>query len=952
MFNPTKAHEKEIIPGQSRIRMGDRVPPNAVSLAYVHVPPLTPAENVQIADTSSFVLENVSAGVSSDLFLWPDESHLLRDISGNAEIESQIFLLTNVFRDGVPLYFVHRLSYWCYDEKGPDANGFYQGSAIVVVDKDGKPVNGEKKVAVRLHPTDQANLYAADVYTNFQTKPGEEYRIIYNAVDVNEKGERTIWTHAELLNAQPAFTSCKSLEDVKTCEAGYYRAQDADLGYARVYVKETPILDSRQPVRFRFQITCTVQHPSGARTLKTPWIDASVLHENSLTPADTGYANGYRTLFDSAEELVRSYYKGTEEETWLDNYPTTYTIEADTQDVSIDTRIDGNGPVVAKAKRDTGTIALPLHYRTEDVAVPVSFSVNLFLVETGTGQKHLAQHIGPFTIRQSDGEVSIWALNYAAWSYPEGYQPDKYVLVVEVESPTAPVTLVIWDENEGRYRTEPIPCQEISVSSRLFLKAKTHYTQKLFSPTYALRPKDRLPIRVLPPLARSVTENWYLRIQNGRFYRTVLNEHNQPEAFAYFLPEYYRQPFAPEYGYPYRQVVDERPDVVGERMIRLRHTPLFIELDAQTRKPRNISIRINDIPVSIRAWDAASGTVELDSTVRDTDNISVTYYYEETAYEYRGFWDEKNKRFWHLDLNPGKGHVATQYDKATDEIRDLPTSHLLNKTIYLYLRPASRVTNVVSVEGEEIALLPDGTYQLKHPALKVFGLRVYTKRTGQVIKMAQDPSAQEEETTWEIVDDGYVFTTIRLNNPQVLVDDVYVIDYAYVDRKYRVIPGTYQPHALFHTFEEVQEPNVILLAKVQIRPNSSKDSIRLIDTRRRGGGIKETIGPALMKELGIDSRSYWDIGYWDGEPYQENGVLIIRLPRYILKEYGGRFTKQDVEAVVQKHIAFGTFTIIDYLEEPMARVEMPSFLHAEIVEIPRSTTRELLAPEFSLEVKT
>jgi len=87
-----------------------------------------------------------------------------------------------------------------------------------------------------------------------------------------------------------------------------------------------------------------------------------------------------------------------------------------------------------------------------------------------------------------------------------------------------------------------------------------------------------------------------------------------------------------------------------------------------------------------------------------------------------------------------------------------------------------------------------------------------------------------------------------------------------------------------------------------------------VDTRVRGGGILETISEELRRELEIESDHYWDIGYWDGEPYPENGVIVIRLDRKLLKQYGGIFTEDEIELKCYKHVAHGVYLLIEYVD--------------------------------------
>jgi hypothetical protein len=121
-----------------------------------------------------------------------------------------------------------------------------------------------------------------------------------------------------------------------------------------------------------------------------------------------------------------------------------------------------------------------------------------------------------------------------------------------------------------------------------------------------------------------------------------------------------------------------------------------------------------------------------------------------------------------------------------------------------------------------------------------------------------------------------------------------------------------------HTFDESELKDVLsnvagskLLAKVTL--NESKFDVTVMDARQRGGGLKKSIPEATInKKNGGLNLSYWDISTWDGVAYQKNGTIIITLPKEVLTDYGGAFTKQQVEEYVKQYIALGVFWIVEY----------------------------------------
>lgn len=125
-------------------------------------------------------------------------------------------------------------------------------------------------------------------------------------------------------------------------------------------------------------------------------------------------------------------------------------------------------------------------------------------------------------------------------------------------------------------------------------------------------------------------------------------------------------------------------------------------------------------------------------------------------------------------------------------------------------------------------------------------------------------------------------------------------------------------HTVYHTIgtPEKSGPFDLLLGKVTLRHYSSLDSLNIIDSRSRGGGVLETISDNLRRQLEPESDMYLDIGTLDGTPYHENSVVVIKIDERVLEANGGRFTKNDVEVAVNKWGAYGMFPIIEYVKSP------------------------------------
>lgn len=136
---------------------------------------------------------------------------------------------------------------------------------------------------------------------------------------------------------------------------------------------------------------------------------------------------------------------------------------------------------------------------------------------------------------------------------------------------------------------------------------------------------------------------------------------------------------------------------------------------------------------------------------------------------------------------------------------------------------------------------------------------------------------------------------------------------------------------LYHKIDDCMpdEDWDIYVGSIYIRQNTSLHSTILIDGRTRGGGLIESMKDTLRKQLEPESDYYLDIGYYDGEPYQENGVIIVRLDQRLLQDFGGRFTKGDIEIKVKRWLGFGVYPIIEYVDTFTKR-DMPQ--HSLVVD--------------------
>lgn len=109
-------------------------------------------------------------------------------------------------------------------------------------------------------------------------------------------------------------------------------------------------------------------------------------------------------------------------------------------------------------------------------------------------------------------------------------------------------------------------------------------------------------------------------------------------------------------------------------------------------------------------------------------------------------------------------------------------------------------------------------------------------------------------------------------------------------------------------------PEALLIGKIHVRENTDIENAVVMDARRLGGGLKESLTQEeIEKRVGFTS-AFWDIGSFDGLAYYENGVTVIQLPESLLDSNGGTFSEKQIEKIVSKYIAFGVYPLIEFVK--------------------------------------
>lgn len=125
----------------------------------------------------------------------------------------------------------------------------------------------------------------------------------------------------------------------------------------------------------------------------------------------------------------------------------------------------------------------------------------------------------------------------------------------------------------------------------------------------------------------------------------------------------------------------------------------------------------------------------------------------------------------------------------------------------------------------------------------------------------------------------------------------------------RTLRVTLDP-GVFNPLDANYDPLAVQLGVVYISTALDIRNLALLDTRRRGGGIRETANAMELKRLVTDSTTFWDINDGVGSSYQKSGFIVIRLP----EELKGQFSEAEIREIVGRNVTAGVSFKIESLQ--------------------------------------
>lgn len=473
-------------------------------------------------------------------------------------------------------------------------------------------------------------------------------------------------------------------------------------------------------------------------------------------------------------------------------------------------------------------------------------------------------------------------------------------------------------QNERAYRIEPG-----TTTSRV----EVWFNSIAFSPTpavsgqrFSLKSEGGNRIGLLKPISLPPSNKWYPRITRGEFYRNI-----EGLRLFYHVPEYFNQFFSPVP--PFKNAIEQEATFLDERMIHVSPSPMaalgvsgfyvyIVFKDSFNRTRRAVT----DDPLAgfyttkekvltdvfyekdvIQSIDSEKGFIRFNQPFDTSLNVYVSYRYIEKHFTYR-------------DIN----------------VNSTINNSILNTKNLFYIIPEGITKNSRSIfhlqidEDDNIIGASQSTAFARHIGVN----------TEQSINTIQDPTLiaaniyqgfEVEILTGRNSGQKIKISNYDIENKRLFLEDSFSETLqpgtSYIINKKTKSYSTFNA-VLNKTFhyegwldKHQSAPFYYLpLAEMFAIQTLVPADIEKFDVRIRGGGIKEKYIETALS-LQDEIQWYWDVGYWDGQSYPGMGGIIVEIPRKVLRETGGAFTRAQVTDIVRRHMAEGCHPIVRYYDQ-------------------------------------
>lgn len=425
------------------------------------------------------------------------------------------------------------------------------------------------------------------------------------------------------------------------------------------------------------------------------------------------------------------------------------------------------------------------------------------------------------------------------------------------------------------------------------------------SQRFWLKRKKYSKISLEKPGTISPNERWNLKVTPGDFF---------DRGFKYWVPEYYTQLFSP--AFPYRFVKEKEAARINKNLIYVNTHPIA-----------NLGISGYYIYITLKEANGAVQRVFTDDPDADTyitkQGFVTDIFYEKDVIE--SVSSGSGFILLNQDIPEGtKVYVSCRYIEQYylyEHISVNPSINpgILGKKIILYVIPnaSSRSIHHLVVDSNGVILdatetpeyitfegnATDGTVS----TLRDTTLPAFDYFTGYELEILSGINSGQKVAIAGY--DKLSRTVVFANQLPIAIEP---------RSAYRIIKRVDSYTSNGHTYAgwegAAYTKAYFKIGEAFVVQSLSIPDIGLLDTRILGGGISDKHIESALK-LQTEVSWYWDTSNWDGTAYPGMGAIIINLPRYILKELGGEFEREQVEDIVKRHTASGSYVIIKYYDE-------------------------------------
>ncbi len=450
---------------------------------------------------------------------------------------------------------------------------------------------------------------------------------------------------------------------------------------------------------------------------------------------------------------------------------------------------------------------------------------------------------------------------------------------------------------------------------------------------YFLTSLERSRIVVRDPVDRSDESPWFLNISNGSF--SILRN---DIPFIYSVPEFSSQTFSPLY--PYKLEVNEKPEYLRPDIIKVDRHPLQVneslyemqilikdaqgntlyalttnatkEGDYYEEQGERIfrTVGTNNVWITwdstgIAGWDAEEGFVHLQREYADNKYFYVSYYYEETGQEVTSlnvnpiFDEGYDGQFYILYIVPVGGSNSNTSQTVSIQYVKIDRSGRIVET--------SQDSSGGNIDLE--SLLTDGEQYMYYSKSASSTLSGATSIGVGTITLADASGFPDAGILYyEDLGSNPIYKAYSSKSGNILTFETYTVP--------EVLPigHTFRLHSFVQPYTTASETNSyqwLILAEIHAGSSYRVDELSVIDLRVAGGVIKDKYKETALTK---DARAVWanpEVVVTRGQPIPGDSVAVIKVPYTLLSEYGGSFTKEQVEAIiVERHLGTGIVPVI------------------------------------------